>query len=125
MRPGILVDEQFGADVAARGRRRKATSSPCRSRRAGQNEFDFEYGDDFGKHIEEFDPTFSKVLVRYNPEGDAGMNERQTARLKRLSDWLHDNDRKFLFELLVPPSRHSWRPSAETRIATTRRCGRP
>ena len=30
------------------------------------------------------------------------MNARQTERLKRLADWLHDNDRKFLFELLVP-----------------------
>ena len=32
-----------------------------------------------------FDPDFSKVLVRYNPDGDAEMNERQTARLKRLA----------------------------------------
>ena len=30
------------------------------------------------------------------------MNARQTERLKRLADWLHENDRKFLFELLVP-----------------------
>jgi myo-inositol catabolism protein IolC len=42
------------------------------------------------------------VLVRYNPEGDAAMNERQSARLRRLSEWLHERHRKFLFELLVP-----------------------
>ena len=30
------------------------------------------------------------------------MNERQTARLRRLSEWLHEHHRKFLFELLVP-----------------------
>jgi myo-inositol catabolism protein IolC len=30
------------------------------------------------------------------------MNERQTKRLKELSDWLHERGRKFLFELLVP-----------------------
>jgi myo-inositol catabolism protein IolC len=42
------------------------------------------------------------VLVRFNPDGDAAMNDRQTARLARLGDWLHDHDRKFLFELLVP-----------------------
>jgi myo-inositol catabolism protein IolC len=30
------------------------------------------------------------------------MNSRQLERLKRLSDWLHEHDRKFLFELLVP-----------------------
>ena len=30
------------------------------------------------------------------------MNERQLGRLKRLADWLHAHERKFLFELLVP-----------------------
>src|SRR5262249_13889511 len=56
----------------------------------------------FGAHIASFDPDFSKVLVRYNPDGDAGMNERQLGRLKTLADWLHANARLFLFELLVP-----------------------
>jgi myo-inositol catabolism protein IolC len=104
---GVLVDEQFGApkgipsDAKQRG---LLLAMPVE--KSGQNEFDFEYGDDFGAHIEEFDPDFSKVLVRYNPEGDAGMNERQTERLKRLSDWLHEHDRKFLFELLVPAEDH-------------------
>jgi 5-dehydro-2-deoxygluconokinase len=69
--------------------------------KSGQDGFDFEYGDEFGAHIEEFDPTFSKVLVRYNPEGDREMNARQAARLRILSDWLHERDRRFLFELLV------------------------
>jgi 5-dehydro-2-deoxygluconokinase len=70
--------------------------------KSGQDEFDFEYGEQFGEHIERFDPDFSKVLVRYNPEADAEMNRRQTERLHRLSDWLHEHGRKFLFELLVP-----------------------
>src|SRR5215469_14355852 len=70
--------------------------------KSGQVEFEVEYGDEFGEKIEEFDPDFSKVLVRYNPEGDGEMNERQTARLRRLSEWLHERHRKFLFELLVP-----------------------
>src|SRR5215204_2190770 len=71
--------------------------------KSGQNEFDFDYGDDFGAHIEQFDPHFSKVLVRYNPDDpDTEMNERQLGRLKQLADWLHENGRIFLFELLVP-----------------------
>ena len=70
--------------------------------KSGQDEFDFEYGDDFGAHIEEFDPDFSKVLVRYNPEGDREMNASQLVKLEQLSTWLHERDRKFLFELLVP-----------------------
>ncbi|HLF41054.1 MAG TPA: DUF2090 domain-containing protein [Acidimicrobiia bacterium] len=98
---GLLIDEQFGADIA-----RKAKAEGLRLampvEKSGQDEFDFDYGDDFGAHIEDFDPHFTKVLVRYNPEGDPGMNERQTALLKRLGDWLHERDRKYLFELLVP-----------------------
>ena len=40
--------------------------------------------------------------MRYNPEGDAALNHRQAARLKRLSDYLHGSDRLFMFELVVP-----------------------
>ena len=98
---GILVDDQYGPEVA---REAKAggylLAMPVE--KSGQNEFDFQYGDAFGEKIEEWDPDFSKVLVRYNPEGDAAMNERQTVRLRRLSEWLHEHHRKFLFELLVP-----------------------
>src|SRR5439155_25236592 len=98
---GVLADEQFGEQVV---RKAKADglvfAMPVE--KSGQDEFDFEYGDDWAAHILEFDPTFTKVLVRWNPEGDAAMNKRQGARLRQLSDWLHDNDRKFLFELLVP-----------------------
>ena len=101
---GCLVDEQFGAPkgIPAQAKERGLIlAMPVE--KSGQHEFDFEYGDDFGSHIEQFDPEFSKVLVRYNPDGDAAMNSRQAGRLKRLADWLHERDRKFLFELLVPP----------------------
>jgi myo-inositol catabolism protein IolC len=99
---GILVDEQFGAailrDAAAKG-----YTTACPAEKSGQDEFDFQYGEDFGKHIETFNPTFCKVLVRYNPEGDEALNRKQSARLKRLSDYLHsESHRLFMFELLVP-----------------------
>jgi myo-inositol catabolism protein IolC len=99
---GALVDEQFGGDVPQRAKAR-GIKLAMPVEKSGQNEFDFEYGDDFGAHIEKFDPDFSKVLVRYNPDDpDAEMNKRQLQTLKRLADWLHERDRKFLFELLVP-----------------------
>jgi len=98
---GVLVDEQFGGDVPEQARAH-GVKLAMPVEKSGQDEFDFEYGDRFGEHVERFDPDFSKVLVRYNPDGDEAMNERQLARLKRLSDWLHQRDRKFLFELLVP-----------------------
>ncbi|MGA3045613.1 MAG: DUF2090 domain-containing protein [Terracidiphilus sp.] len=99
---GILVDEQFGAailrDAAARG-----LAFACPAEKSGQEDFDFEYGEDFAAHIEAFHPTFCKVLVRYNPEGDQALNKEQAARLKQLSDYLHAENRSlFLFELLVP-----------------------
>jgi myo-inositol catabolism protein IolC len=104
---GCLVDEQFGVP---KGIPRQAKENrlllAMPVEKSGQNEFDFEYGEDFGAHIEELDPDFSKVLVRYNPEGDPEMNTRQSERLKRLADWLHEHDRKFLFELLVPAEEH-------------------
>jgi myo-inositol catabolism protein IolC len=98
---GLLVDEEFGADVAARA---KQAGVPLAMpvEKSGQDEFDFEFGDEFGAHIERFDPTFAKVLVRYNSEGDRELNRRQAQRLRTLSDWLHDRRRKLLFELLVP-----------------------
>jgi myo-inositol catabolism protein IolC len=102
---GVLVDEQFGGDVPQRARRH-GLSLTMPVEKSGQDEFDFQYGSDFGKHIEEFDPFASKVLVRYNPDGDAEMNERQLGRLKELADWLHEHDRLFLFELLVPAEKH-------------------
>jgi myo-inositol catabolism protein IolC len=98
---GVLVDEQFGSDVPQRARE-EGLQLAMPVEKSGQNEFDFEYGDEFAAHIEQFDPDFSKVLVRYNPEDDPQTNARQLGRLKRLSDWLHASDRKFLFELLVP-----------------------
>ena len=100
---GCLVDEQFGAPKRIpEGARERGLVLAMPVEKSGQSEFDFEYGDQFGDHIEKFDPDFAKVLVRYNPDGDGEMNRRQAERLKRLSDWLHEHDRKFLFELLVP-----------------------
>jgi myo-inositol catabolism protein IolC len=103
---GVLVDEQFGDD-AARDAKASGLILAMPVEKSGQDEFDFQYGEDFGAHIEEFDPTFSKVLVRYNPDGGQesdAMNVRQSERLKRLGDWLHEKGRKYLFELLVPPT---------------------
>jgi myo-inositol catabolism protein IolC len=98
---GVLVDEQFGSDIPKLAKE-QGLQLAMPVEKSGQDEFDFDYGDQFGEHIEQHDPDFSKVLVRYNPDGDAEMNQRQLDRLKRLADWLHANDRKFLFELLVP-----------------------
>jgi myo-inositol catabolism protein IolC len=86
---GVLVDEQFGSNIPSRAREH-GLKLAMPMEKSGQDDFDFEYGERFGSHIERYDPDFSKVLVRYNPDGDAGMNARQLERLRRLSDWLHE-----------------------------------
>jgi len=101
---GLLVDEEFGANIA-REARANGYNLAMPVEKSGQDEFDFEYGDDFRRHIEAFDPKYTKVLVRYNPEGDKDMNKRQLSRLKVLSDYLHTKKRTFLFELLVPATK--------------------
>ena len=102
---GILVDEQFGAAILQNAKGRGYTTA-CPAEKSGQEEFDFEYGDEFAKHIEAIQPTFCKVLVRYNPAGDRALNARQAAKLRRLSEYLHDKSSSlFMFELLVPPEK--------------------
>jgi 5-dehydro-2-deoxygluconokinase len=101
---GLLVDEQFGAAILKDAAQHGCITA-CPAEKSGQDEFDFEYGEDFGKHIEAMNPTFCKVLVRYNPEGDRALNQRQQARLKKLSDYLHNHNRLYMFELLVPPEK--------------------
>jgi myo-inositol catabolism protein IolC len=102
---GILVDEQFGAailrDAAAKG-----FTFAAPAEKSGQEDFDFEYGEDFARHIEAFHPTFCKVLVRYNPEGERSLNRLQIDRLARLSAYLSKAEKsRFMFELLVPPEK--------------------
>jgi 5-dehydro-2-deoxygluconokinase len=64
---GILVDEQFGCAIL-RDAAEHGYTTACAAEKSGQDEFDFEYGEDFSRHIESIQPTFCKVLVRFNPK---------------------------------------------------------
>ena len=98
----VLVDEQFGTSILTDASQKNYVTA-CPAERSGQQEFVLEFGAEFAQHIEHINPTYCKVLVRYNPQGDAAMNLRQATRLRRLSDYLHRHRRLFMFELLVPP----------------------
>ncbi|MEO8451491.1 MAG: DUF2090 domain-containing protein [Gemmatimonadota bacterium] len=100
-RAGILVDEEFGAGIL-RDANRHGYVTAVSTESSGSDEFEFEYGAEFGEHIEAFAPTFAKVLVRYNPDGDGALNRRQTGRLKQLSEYCRRAGQLFMFELLVP-----------------------
>jgi myo-inositol catabolism protein IolC len=102
--PGLLVDEEFGSEVLDLARGSDVVAAVA-CERSGQAEFQFEYGEGFGAHIERFEPELIKALVRFNPDGDKEVNARQIERLLRLSEWLRREGRpELLFELLVPPS---------------------
>jgi len=100
---GLLIDEQYGSDIA-REAREQGINFAMPVEKTGRDEFEFEHGDAFARAIEEYDPTYVKALVRYNPEGDEELNRRQVARLSELSDWIRAHERRFMFELLVPPT---------------------
>ena len=99
---GVLVDEQFGSDIPERAREH-GLKLAMPVEKSGQNEFDFEYGEDFARpHREASTRTSPRCWSVTTPTTTRTSNERQLGRLKRLADWLHANGRKFLFELLVP-----------------------
>jgi 5-dehydro-2-deoxygluconokinase len=101
---GLLVDEEFGSTIL-REAKKNALTFAMPVEKSGQDEFDFEYGEKYPLHIDQFDPTLVKVLVRYNPEGDSVMNKRQLVRLRGLSDFLQSIRKPFLFELIVPATK--------------------
>jgi 5-dehydro-2-deoxygluconokinase len=85
---GILVDEQFGGDII-RDANKRGFSTCCPLENPDQQ-----------KNIESLHPTFWKILVRYNPEADKPLNTRQTDRLRRFSDRLHQSSpSSFMCEL--------------------------
>jgi myo-inositol catabolism protein IolC len=64
-----------------------------------------QYGDDTAAHIDEFRPTYVKVLVRMNPADSADDTARQLTALAALSKLLTERGTPFLYELLVPATK--------------------
>ena len=99
--PAILVDETFGLEVQQKAKEMNIKfAAPVE--KSGQKVFDFEYGEQFGEKINEVGADFVKILVRWNPDDEEEIRETQGNRIKELSDWLTENDKKFLLEFLVP-----------------------
>lgn len=99
---GILTDEWLGIDVLKKAKE-EGFIFCIPVEKSGQEEFQFDK-EDWKKHIEEWNPNYVKALVRYNPEADKELNQRQRDRLSELSDFLKNKENKFILELLVPPT---------------------
>ena len=96
----ILVDEEYGDEILKNAREENFITL-LTVEKSGQKEFGFEYADEFGEHIKKYNPTFAKALVRYNPEDGPELKERQLRELKRLNDFCHGNNYKFMIEVLI------------------------
>ena len=101
---GVLVDEHLGSEVA---RRAKADGLVLAMpiEKSGTNLFELEDGKDYPEHLAAYDPDFFKVLVRYNPADEAADRTAQIERLAQVSTWAANVGWRWLFELLVPPTR--------------------
>jgi myo-inositol catabolism protein IolC len=101
--PMLLLDQEYGVQAIPMAKAR-GLQIVVPVERSGQAEFLFEHGEDFRTAIEAVEPDAVKALVRYNPAGDSQINERSRARLVVLQQYLRDSGRRFMLELLVPPT---------------------
>jgi myo-inositol catabolism protein IolC len=100
--PVLLIDHEYGGqfvpEAQARGIR---VAMPVEE--SGQAELHYLCGGHPDRIITAYRPDYAKVLIRYNPAGDAAMNARQRGRLREFSGWLAGRPQQLMLELMVPP----------------------
>jgi len=102
---GILVDEQYGSDVAELAVKSDGLinlSMPLEA--SGKDWFEFAYGDDWKTHAGYFATDHAKVLIRDNPALAVPDRLQQAERLKVVSAWAAETRHHLIVELLVPPT---------------------
>jgi 5-dehydro-2-deoxygluconokinase len=100
---GILVDEEYGTDVARLAAKSNGLinlSMPLEA--SGHDWFEFAYGEDWKTHAGYFATDHAKVLIRDNPSLSVPDRLQQAERLKIVSAWAADARRSLIVELLVP-----------------------
>ena len=102
---GILIDEQYGADVAELAAKSDGLinlSMPLEA--SGKEWFEFTYGDDWKAHAGSFATDHAKVLIRDNPALPVSDRLQQAERLGVVSAWATETRHHLIVELLVPPT---------------------
>lgn len=100
---GVLVDEEYGADIARQAAAEGiALSVPME--RADCKVLEMEYGERAFEHVKMLSPDLPKVLIRHNVGGDQDGNVEQLRRLLDIGQRLRDEGSRLLLELLVPPT---------------------
>ena len=104
-RAGVLVDEQYGQrviDEATADGAPVVLAVPVEA--SGHDWFTLQWGDQWLSHVVRIRPGYAKVLVRDNPDFDAGRREQQLSQLAQVSEGLAKIGVPLLYELLVPAS---------------------
>lgn len=101
-RPGILVDEQYGASVAELAQYVPTVDLAMPIEASGHPWFQFAFGGDWKAHAEFFATGHSKVLIRDNPGFDASDRSAQMATVATVSAWAMAAGRPLIVELLIP-----------------------
>ena len=96
---GILVEEEFGASIL-RDAKKRGVVRAVTVEKTGRALFEMEYGQSFAKHLKKYTPDYAKVLIRYDHADKKG-NAAQNARLKKVSDFCHRHDLRFMLEVLL------------------------
>ncbi|HEY2642846.1 MAG TPA: DUF2090 domain-containing protein [Galbitalea sp.] len=102
---GILVDEEYGSDVAELAQKSGGAinlSMPIEA--SGKDWLEFAYGDDWRMHAELFETDHAKILVRDNPALSVPERLQQAEKVKVISAWANEKHRDLIIELLVPPT---------------------
>jgi len=103
-RPGVLVDEEYGASVAELAQHVATLDLAMPIEASGHPWFRFAFGDSWRSHAEFFATDHSKVLIRDNPGFDASDRNDQMTTLATISRWAREAGRPLIVELLVPPT---------------------
>jgi myo-inositol catabolism protein IolC len=98
----LLIDHEYGGDLVAKAQTGGiGVAMPVEV--SGQRELRYLCDGHPERIIDDYGPDYVKVLIRYNPGGDAAMNARQRARLRELASLLDGRPQQLMLELLVPP----------------------
>ena len=102
VKPGFLVDEQYGASPAVLAAADDRISLAMPLEASGQEWFDFAYGHDWREHATFFRADHPKVLIRDNPGLDETQRAEQAAKVAGIASWARLEGKDFIVELLVP-----------------------
>lgn len=115
----VLCDEQFGSEVLLDAKH-NGFITILTIEKSGEDSFKFQY-ENYKDHIQTFQPTFTKVLIKFNPKDNNDLKKEQKEDLKLISDYSHEAGYKFLLEVLVIANKEQLHEASGDRVLYDRK----